>query len=517
MKKSFLTAYLTQTATMLRGAVAVYVLCGASLLPTHAQAPGDLRVALVIGNAAYAGAAALANPTNDAKAMSETLRSLGFSVIEVRDGSKVQMLEAIGKVKDALQGKQAVGMLYYAGHGLQVDWRNYMVPIDAKMSKASEVSEQTVDLSQVIDAFKAAGNRMNIVVLDACRDNPFAGSSTGKGLAQLDAPTGTFLAYATAPGNVAEDGDSNSSNGLYTQFLLQELKKPAAKIEDVFKRVRLNVRQQSQGRQIPWESTSLEDDFFFNAGLKPAQILDYSEKEKAFAEEKSQWEKIKDSKNVGDFYAFLQKHPTSFISENAYLRIDQLQNSKLTMVPDQNGILPVSVSARTFRLGDQRVLHVTNMLTQQSSRRSQTVTRINDGLVEFNDGAEIWDQTGSIVKNSLGVYSPGILQEPLDLSIGKKWRTAYESTRFDGIVHTSFRDYHVTGYETITVPEGTFKAFLLVGTGYAKNSMGATAIEHKTWVDVKSRNRVRSEIVFKFNTKITQWTVTESVSHTQSL
>jgi hypothetical protein len=233
-----------------------------------AQAPLDIRVALIIGNSAYLNSP-LVNPANDARAMSEVLRSLGFQVVELRDGNRAQMAAAITKVRDTLKGKQGVGMLYYAGHGLQLDWHNYMVPVDARLNSAADVPGQTIDLGNVIDAFKGAGNRMNIVVLDACRDNPFASStSSAKGLAQLDAPPGTFLAYATAPGNVAEDGDEKSGNGLYTQYLLQELKKPTAKIEDVFKRVRLNVRRQSQGRQIPWESTSLEDDFYFNDGVK---------------------------------------------------------------------------------------------------------------------------------------------------------------------------------------------------------------------------------------------------------
>ena len=233
-----------------------------------AQAPLDVRVALVIGNADYAGAAALANPANDARAMASALKSLGFTVIELRNGSKAEMNKAVVAVRDALIGKQGVGLLYYAGHGLQLDWRNYMVPVDAKLVSATDVPVQAMDVNTVLDAFKRAGNRMNILVLDACRDNPFAASGSGKGLAQVDAPPGTFLAYATAPGNVAEDGDEKSGNGLYTQYLLEELKKPAAGIEDIFKRVRLNVRKQSQGRQIPWESTSLEDDFYFNAGLK---------------------------------------------------------------------------------------------------------------------------------------------------------------------------------------------------------------------------------------------------------
>ena len=233
-----------------------------------AQAPVDVRVALIIGNSAYPNSP-LVNPANDAQAMADVLKRLGFNVIELRDGTKMQMSAAIARVSESLKGKQGVGMLYYAGHGLQLDWRNYMVPVDASLKSAADVPQQTIDLSSVVDIFKAAGNRMNIVVLDACRDNPFGGNtSSAKGLAQLDAPPSTFLAYATAPGNVAEDGDEKSGNGLYTQYLLQELKRPTAKIEDVFKRVRLNVRKQSQGRQIPWESTSLEDDFFFNDGVR---------------------------------------------------------------------------------------------------------------------------------------------------------------------------------------------------------------------------------------------------------
>ena len=202
--------------------------------PVSAQAPLDIRMALVIGNSAYPSAP-LVNPANDARAMGDTLRGLGFTVVELRDANKDQMAQAIATVGAALKGKQAVGMLYYAGHGLQLDWRNYMVPVNAILSKAADVPAQTVDVNSVIDAFKAAGNRMNILVLDACRDNPFAGTASGKGLAQLDAPSGTFLAYATAPGNVAEDGDVKSGNGLYTQFLLTELKKPESRIEDVFK------------------------------------------------------------------------------------------------------------------------------------------------------------------------------------------------------------------------------------------------------------------------------------------
>ena len=154
-----------------------------------AQAPLDVRVALVIGNSAYAFSP-LANPVNDAAAMSATLKQLGFDVLELRDASNDQMQKAVEAVHAKLNGKQAVGMLYYAGHGLQADFHNYMVPVDARLNSANDLPKQTMDVGVVIEAFKVAGNRFNIVVLDACRDNPFADKSSGKGLAPMDAPAG---------------------------------------------------------------------------------------------------------------------------------------------------------------------------------------------------------------------------------------------------------------------------------------------------------------------------------------
>ena len=156
------------------GAVAVAL----AVFSASAQAPLDVRVALIIGNSAYPGNMALSNPANDARAMADVLKRLGFTVIELRDGSKAQMSAALAQVNASLKGKQGVGMLYYAGHGLQLDWRNYMVPVDANLKTADDVTGQTIDLSSVVDGFKAAGNRMNIVVPDACRDNLFGGLKT---------------------------------------------------------------------------------------------------------------------------------------------------------------------------------------------------------------------------------------------------------------------------------------------------------------------------------------------------
>ena len=157
----------------------------------------------------------------------------------------------------------AVGLFYYAGHGVQVTGENYLVPVDAKVESEQDVEYECVKAGFALAQMDAARNSMNIVILDACRNNPFARSfrSESKGLAQMDAPSGTLIAYATAPGSVASDGSGR--NGLYTQELLKQMRTSGLGIEDVFKRVRISVRAATQQKQTPWESSSLVGDFYF--------------------------------------------------------------------------------------------------------------------------------------------------------------------------------------------------------------------------------------------------------------
>jgi uncharacterized caspase-like protein len=247
------------------------------------------RVALVIGNSRYQHLPPLLNPGNDANELGKLLKDIGFSVEPLLDAGKKAMLEAFGDYSARLSKDKGVGLFYFAGHGLQLRWRNYLVPVDAALQSSEDVAKNAIDLSSLLESVGRVRNAMNIVILDACRDNPFRSDLvTGKGLSQVDAPVGTLLAYATAPGNLASDGDRN--NGLYTENLLKEMRAPGAKIEDVFKRVRLSVRRASGGRQIPWESTSLEDDFYF---IPPAQVQKASkeERDRQFAEELAIWEK----------------------------------------------------------------------------------------------------------------------------------------------------------------------------------------------------------------------------------
>ena len=219
-------------------------------------------MALVIGNAAYS-MAPLVNPVRDAKAMGTLLGGLGFEVLALHDASRQRMQEVLAQLAERLKSRRATALLYHAGHGVQIDWRNYLLPVDAQQRSAADVREQGLDVQQVVSVFQAAATHTNILVLDACRDNPFAGaggSGGPRGLAPMDAPPGTFFAYATAPGNVADDGSEADGNGLYTRFLLQELRRPQARIEDVFKRVRLQVRQATQGRRFlgrapAWKAT----------------------------------------------------------------------------------------------------------------------------------------------------------------------------------------------------------------------------------------------------------------------
>jgi uncharacterized caspase-like protein len=545
---------------VLRPGLTGLVLAGAA---ASAQAPLDVRVALVIGNGAYAHVPSLQNPVNDAEAMSATLRLLGFTVTELRDGSRAQMQQALDAMRKALDGKQGIGVLYYAGHGVQLDLRNYMIPVEAKLESAADVARQSLDLSQVIEIFKRSGNRMSIVMLDACRDNPFSDQVASKGLAPMDAPNNTFLAYATAPGNVAEDGDPALGNGLYTGFLVQELQKPATRIEDVFKRVRLQVRRQSSGRQIPWESTSLEEDFYFNDGLKytfrpedfqrvrlaarerEAQLQREAEqarekeqqqqalralevlrsaealrlrelevaqtqareterlrrlseeqaREQAFQAEQADWERIRNSQRVEDYYAFLSKYPSGYVSEEALFRIETLQQAQVQaqILPGAPRTLPAG--APRYAVGDWESFEVIDGFTKKKRIVPMTVDSIEGDEVRMNSGNLVLTQSGMIRRNQVGAHEPGVLVVPTDMFVGKRWKTAFETTRPDGGKNSSYWDYKVTALEDVTVPAGVFRAYKVEGAGYslAQDRNMGVQMSATYWVDPATMRTVRND------------------------
>lgn len=275
-----------------------------------AQAEGDAtRVALVIGNANYPSAP-LRNSVNDARDMAAALRRLGFDVIEKTDATQKEMNRAIAQFGNKIRG-DSVALFYYAGHGMQVKSKNYLIPIDAQIDSESSVRVETVDVDGALDQLTVSS--LNIVILDACRNNPFERRFRGAsgGLAQMEAPKGSLIAYATAPGKTAADGEGR--NGIYTHELLKLMQTPGIPIEQVFKRVRANVARATADNQIPWEASSLTGDFYFNAEA-PASVGEAAPPPaprlaEAAAIELAYWESIKDSKDVADFSAYLEKYP----------------------------------------------------------------------------------------------------------------------------------------------------------------------------------------------------------------
>lgn len=229
----------------------------------------EARTALVIGNSSYTKKA-LKNPVNDAQSMTEELRRSGFEVMLCTDLTQKEMKLAIRDFGDTLKQRGGIGLFFYAGHGLQSSGRNYLVPVGANIKRAGDIEFESVDLGRLLVELEYAENAMNIIILDACRDNPykeeFKGSkyNSHNGLATIgSAPYNSFIAFSTAPGFIAVDGLGD--NGLYTQELLRAMKNKNTPLEQVFKNVRKNVRKKSVGKQIPWESSSVEDDFFFKA------------------------------------------------------------------------------------------------------------------------------------------------------------------------------------------------------------------------------------------------------------
>lgn len=236
------------------------------LLTTPTTTLAGQRLALVIGNSAYRHVSALANPTNDALLMEIALREAGFEVTRVVDADLTQMRRALLSFGRALrEGNAEAGLIYYAGHGVQVKGENYLVPVSAEIADEDEIPIETINANDMLRTLESAGSRINIVILDACRNNPFGRSfrSTARGLAPVDAPRGTVIAYATAPGNVASDGDAGNSP--YAAALAGAIRQGRGQpIESVFKATRRQVLAATQDRQVPWETSSITGDFFFH-------------------------------------------------------------------------------------------------------------------------------------------------------------------------------------------------------------------------------------------------------------
>lgn len=237
----------------------------------------DKRAALVIGNARYLSASPLTNPGNDAADVAASLRRLKFDVVHIQDARLVDLDRGLDEFSRRLK-PGGVALVFYAGHGVQLNGENWLMPVDISTKiEERDVSRQALGLNAIMERLDAVKSAVNIVVLDACRDNPFARSlkrsGAGAGLATVQAPSGTLIAYATAPGKTAADGDGRNSP--FTRALVKALELPNLKLEDVFKIVGRTVMQDTGGVQVPWNNSSVTGDFYFSARRSdvPATIL----------------------------------------------------------------------------------------------------------------------------------------------------------------------------------------------------------------------------------------------------
>ena len=307
---------------MIRFTWLLLVLCIA--WSSHAQ-QREQRVALVIGNGAYQSSP-LKNPVNDATDMAQALKDKGFAVTLRTNIGNRDMRQAIRAFSQTLKAG-GVGLFYFAGHGVQSKGRNYLIPLNAEIKEEFELEDEAFDANRVLAGMEEAGNRVNIVILDACRDNPFgrAWRTSATGLAQLSAPIGSFVAFATAPGSVAADGSGR--NGLFTSHLLTSLRNPDSDIDRVFTRVAAAVARESGNKQVPWKSSSLTGEFCFadcaRANQPPVVVAQASNT----SDDRFFWESVKDTKDANELKAYLNKFPGGLFAELAGIRLRSLEQA----------------------------------------------------------------------------------------------------------------------------------------------------------------------------------------------
>jgi len=454
---------------MVAGAVLFMALLGWN---SHAQEPNRQlerqgsagpnaakRIALVIGNGAYVNAPPLKNPPNDARDMVAALRALGF---EVTNGINITQRDMKRLIREFAQKLKAggSGLFYYGGHGVQSKGHNYLLPVDADIQSEPELEDSGVDLNLVLNLMDEAQNGLNLVILDACRNNPFARSfrSASEGLAQVDAPTGTLIAYATAPGRVAADG--TGQNGLYTSELLKAMQVPGLSALDVFMRVRAEVMKQTGNNQVPWEASSLVGAFYFSSSSK-STLSNPSNAETTVinridptAFELSYWETIKNSTDPEDFKSYLEKYP----------------NGQFSPIAKRRFLTGATVPAPTNQPGETNIDRAVEALKTLGSGRID--------LGRFGEGSGALSVTGKCrlkyesraLWNSKAKYKPSIDELIISLS----------EINIAGIAVTELTPPDRPAFWVVTARTLQGYSFIYSLTGYENRSLEKIKVPTKT-------------------------------------
>lgn len=369
--------------------VAVFLLAALACTGVHAA---EARLALLIGNAGYR-LAPLRTPVNDLRLMESALKEAGFTVMKAENASLSDMSRLVRDFGDRLKADGGVGLFYFAGHGVQVRGENFLISTDSDTRREDAVTNDSLSANTVLEKMRAAGNRVNLVILDAGRDNPFTiRSQASEGLAGMRAPSGSLVAYSTAPDSFTPDGPGR--NGLYTETLARAIRQPGLPVEEVFKQVRTVVRKQSNNQQIPWENTALEGQFSFSAqpalGHPDTAALDL-----AF------WESVKSSNSSADFQAYLSQYPAGAFAGLAQARFAQLKAAELSKasapaVPELVGTLASndraygqrnSVAVTISQSNDQRTVYSSGDIIASGGRIEQL--RVGDVVVKVMGGS-LW-------------------------------------------------------------------------------------------------------------------------------
>lgn len=307
-----------------------FVLALAVAAAAHAQPAPESRLALLIGNSNYR-TSPLRNPVNDVRLMETALKQAGFRVFRAENVNRREMQRLVRDFGELLKRSGGVGLFYFSGHGLQVKGSNYLVPVDSDLQTEDEVPFDSLDAQIVLEKMESAGNRMNLLILDACRSNPFMSTSRNvpRGLAQMNAPSGTIVAYATSPGNVALDGAG--ANSPYTRHLAHAILQPGVPVEEVFKQVRTAVRRDTGNAQTPWENTALEGQFYFRpstaSAAQPvpspsaAASVTASQQTDRLSVDIAFWSSIRDSTRPEELQAYLAQFPEGQFAALARARL----------------------------------------------------------------------------------------------------------------------------------------------------------------------------------------------------
>lgn len=342
----------------IRAALMALVSLAGMVLSTHSLA--ETRVALIIGNSAYAKPdMRLANPANDAKAMADKLKSAGFVTIVRYNAKRADFYHALNEFSDKIgRDPHAVGLFYYAGHAVQADGINYLIPVDADIEAQSDLEPDAFDAGRVLKSMTAAQNEMNIVILDACRNNPLPKTrGMDRGLARIDAPSGTFIAFSAGPGQTAQDGAAGT-NGVFTGEFLKAMSEPGLPLEQVFKKVVIGVKAATKGAQTPWQESSIQGDFsFYPKGGSAATATTATTAtssanaaarhvDNAVELEQAYWDRIKDSTDPADFKDYKAQYPSGPHTAEATLLLRKLNRTSAGNTPSA-GAAPEAASVAT--------------------------------------------------------------------------------------------------------------------------------------------------------------------------